>query len=49
VSAFGSGLNYGIAGVNHFAKKAASANEMVAMVSDIFIFLALAIYVVHMV
>jgi hypothetical protein len=49
VSAFGSGLYYGIAGVNHFVKKVASANEMVAMVSDIFIFLDLAIYVVLMV
>ncbi len=49
VSAFGSGLYYGIAGVNHFVRKSPSANETVAMVSDIFIFLALAIYVVRMV
>ncbi len=48
VSAFGSGLYYGIAGANHFVRKAASANETVAMVSDILIFLALTAYVVHM-
>jgi hypothetical protein len=45
VSAFGSGLFYGIAGINHLVKKAASPNEAVALVSDIFIFLALAVYV----
>jgi hypothetical protein len=49
VSAFGSGLYYGIAGVNHFIRKGPSANETVAMISDIFIFLALAIYVVRMI
>ncbi len=47
VSAFGSGLYYGVAGVSHFIKKPASANESLAMASDIFIFLALAFYVVH--
>jgi hypothetical protein len=47
VSAFGSGLYYGLAGVSHFIKKSASANETVAMVSDIFLFFALAVYVVR--
>jgi len=41
VSAFGSGLFYGIAGVNHLIKKQASPNEKIAMVSDIFIFIVL--------
>jgi|SRR5271170_6751287 len=49
VSAFGSGLYYGIAGVNHFVRKGLSANETVAMVSDIFIFLILTVYMVRIV
>ena len=44
VSAFVSGLFYGIAGFNHIIKKPASANEMIALVSDVFIFLLLCIY-----
>ena len=48
VSAFGSGLYYGIAALNHIIKKPAGANEVVALVSDIFVFLVLAIYVVMM-
>jgi hypothetical protein len=45
VSAFGSGIFYGIAGINHLIKKPAGANEMLALVSDIFIFLCLLIYI----
>jgi hypothetical protein len=45
VSAFGSGLFYGIAGFNHIAKKAASPNEVLALLSDLFIFVALLLYV----
>lgn len=45
VSAFASGLYYGIAGINHCVKKAATANELVAMISDLFIFAVLAAYV----
>jgi hypothetical protein len=45
VSAFGSGLYYGIAGFNHMIKKPASPNEAAALISDIFISLALLAYV----
>jgi hypothetical protein len=48
VSAFGSGIFYGIAGINHLIKKPASPNETIALVSDIFIFIALFIYVLLM-
>jgi hypothetical protein len=46
VSAFGSGLYYGIAGFYHFLKKPAGVNERFAMVTDIIIFLLLLIYFV---
>lgn len=45
VSAFASGLYFGIAGINHCVKKAATLNETVATISDLFIFAALAAYV----
>ncbi|MEO5998882.1 MAG: TMEM175 family protein [Chitinophagaceae bacterium] len=45
VSAFGSGLFYGIAGVNHLLKKRSGPNEKIALVSDIFIFIVLMIYI----
>jgi hypothetical protein len=45
VSAFASGLFYGIAGINHLVKKPASSNEALALISDIFIFLVLLVYV----
>jgi len=48
VSAFGSGLYYGIAALNHIIKKPAGANEMVALVSDVFVFLVLAAYFILM-
>lgn len=44
VSAFGSGLYYGIAGFQHLIKKPAGANEKFAMITDIVIFVCLAVY-----
>jgi len=44
VSAFGSGLYYGIAGLQHFLKKPVGANEKFALVTDIIIFLFLLAY-----
>jgi len=49
VSAFGSGLYYGIAGLQHFIKKPVGANERFALVTDILIFLVLLVYFVKMV
>lgn len=46
VSAFGSGLYYGIAGLQHLLKKPAGTNEMFALVTDIFIFILLLLYCV---
>jgi hypothetical protein len=45
VSACSGGLYMGIAGVNHIIKKPAGTNEVVAMVSDIFIALVAAAWV----
>ena len=44
-AAFTGGLYMGIAGIQHVIKKPSTPNEMVAMVSDIFIFLIMAVYV----
>jgi len=41
---FTGGLYMGIAGLYHIIKKPVSANEMIAMVSDIYIFVVLAVY-----
>jgi hypothetical protein len=49
VSAFGSGLYYGIAGLQHFLKKPVGTNEKFAFVTDIIIFLLLLAYFVKMV
>ena len=49
VSAFGSGLYYGIAGLQHVLKKPAGINEMFALVTDILIFIFLLVYFVTMV
>ena len=49
VSAFGSGLYYGIAGLQHVLKKPAGINEMFALVTDILIFILLLVYFVTMV
>ena len=48
VSAFGSGLYYGIAGLQHFIKKPAGTNEYFALVTDIMIFIFLLVYFVIM-
>ncbi len=49
VSAFGGGLYYGLAGLQHFLKKPAGANEKFAMLTDILIFLLLAAYFIKMI
>jgi len=49
VSAFGSGLYYGIAGLQHLLKKPAGANETFALVTDIIIFIFLLVYFVKMI
>lgn len=49
VSAFGSGLYYGIAGLQHLLKKPAGINEKFALVTDIIIFLLLLAYFVQMI
>jgi hypothetical protein len=46
VSAFASGIYYGIAGVQHLVKKPAGVNELFALVTDILIFAVLAVYFV---
>jgi hypothetical protein len=43
VSAFAGGLYNGLAGLNHCIKKPGTANEAVALVSDLFIFLVVAV------
>jgi len=48
-AAFAGGLYMGIAGVYHLVKKPESPNEMVAMVSDIYILLIIAGYLVSIV
>lgn len=49
VSAFGSGLYYGIAGLQHLLKKPVGTNEKFALVTDIIIFLVLLVYFVKMI
>ena len=44
VSAFGSGLYYGLAGVQHFIKKPVGPNEKFALYTDILISIFLIIY-----
>lgn len=48
VSAFASGLYYGIAGAQHLFKKTAGANEKFALITDIIIFIFLTVYFVKM-
>jgi len=45
-AAFTGGLYMGIAGVQHIIKKPSTPNEWVAMVSDVFIFLLMAGYII---
>jgi len=49
VSAFGSGLYYGIAGLQHFLKKPVGTNEKFALVTDVIIFILLLVYFVKMI
>jgi hypothetical protein len=44
-AAFTGGAYMGLAGVEHIVKKAVSANEILAMISDLFIFLLMALYI----
>jgi hypothetical protein len=44
VSAFASGLYYGIAGIQHLLKKESGTNEKFALITDIMIFIVLTIY-----
>ena len=48
VSAFGSGLYYGFAGIQHLLKKPVGTNEKFALITDIVIFLFLLVYVWRM-
>lgn len=49
VSAFASGLYFGIAGLQHLLKKPSGTNEMFALVTDLFIFIYLSVYFVTMI
>lgn len=49
VSAFGSGLYYGIAGLQHLIKKPAGTNEKFALVTDVLIFIFLFVYFIRFV
>lgn len=46
VSAFASGLYYGIAGVQHFLKPEKGINEKFALITDLLIFIVLFVYVI---
>jgi hypothetical protein len=46
VAACSGGLFFGIAGANHLIKKPAGINELIAMVSDVFIALVVLLYAV---
>ena len=45
-AAFAGGLYMGIAGFNHIIKRPDTPNEVLAMVSDIFILIVMAVYVI---
>ena len=45
-AAFAGGLYMGIAGINHIIKEPASPNEVLAMVSDIFISIVMAVSII---
>ncbi len=47
VAAFAGGLFLGIAGVNHIIRKPFNSNEMIPMVSNLFIFFVMLIYVLN--
>jgi hypothetical protein len=46
LAAIAGGLFFGLAGLLHVIKKPASTNEVIAMVSDLFIFLLLVLYLI---
>jgi len=46
-AAFAGGLYLGIAGVNHIIKKPAGLNELIAMLSDLFIAVIMAAYIMY--
>ena len=48
-SAFASGLYYGIAGLQHLLKKPAGINETFALITDLAIFIFLAVYFIKMI
>lgn len=43
--AISAGIFYGVAGIRHFAESNRTRNENIAMVSDLFVFLVLAVYI----
>jgi hypothetical protein len=47
-AAFAGGLFLGLDGINHIIKKPESTNETIAMVSDLFIAVVMAIYIIYM-
>ena len=47
ISAFASGLYFGLAGIQHLVKKPVSANEKLALWTDLFIFIILLIYFIR--
>jgi len=49
VGAFMGGLYFGIAGLQHIIKKQDSTNERVAMFSDVFLFIIMTTYILHMI
>ena len=49
VSAFGSGIYYGIAGFQHLLKRSSGLNEKFALITDLFIFLFLLVYFIRMI
>jgi hypothetical protein len=44
--AISAGIFYGIAGLRHFAERDRNRNETIAMISDLFVFVILAVYIV---
>jgi hypothetical protein len=49
VSAFASGLYYGLAAVGHLLEKSKGTNEKFALVTDVIIFILLAVYFIKMI
>jgi len=46
-AAIAGGLYFGLAGLSHLLKKPESKNEVIAMISDIFIFLLMLVYLLY--